>query len=140
MKPLRIADLIDSAMAPKKSEKSKLEDSYLFQLRARQMPEPRRQHRFAADAPGRRRWRFDFDWEPYMLAVEIDGIVVQEVNGRRMITGGHGTVAQFSKDMDKGNAAILFGWSVLHFGRDHIRSGIALDVTYRVLVARGWTP
>lgn len=49
-----------------------------------------------------RRWRFDFAFPSQRLAVEVDG-------------ARHRTHRGQSSDCEKGNAAVLAGWRVLHF-------------------------
>ena len=54
-----------------------------------------------------RKWRFDFAWPKWMLAVEIDG--------GAFIQGRHNRGKGFVSDQEKGNAAIELGWRVLHY-------------------------
>lgn len=64
-----------------------------------------------------RRWRFDFARPDIKLAIEIDGGVW---------TGGrHSRGAGQVKDMEKGNAAIMEGWQVLHFTPQQVCNGEA---------------
>lgn len=129
-----------AAILPRVKEASGLERSYRAQLLARQLPDPIMQFRFAKAAFSRQ-WRFDFAWPAFMLAVEIDGYVVRRIPGvGNVVMGGHATIDGIRSDIDKGNAAILLGWSVLHFEQGLVASGEAIDVTYRVLVAKGWNP
>jgi hypothetical protein len=65
------------------------------------LPAPEAEHRFAAP----RRWRFDFAWPAYRVALEVEGGVW---------TGGrHTSGAGFVRDMEKYNAAGGLGWIVL---------------------------
>lgn len=68
-----------------------------------------------------RRWRFDMARPDIKLAVEIDGGCW--TGGRH--SGGKGQIA----DMEKGNAAIIDGWQVLHFPPEQIADGTA----YRII-------
>lgn len=54
-----------------------------------------------------RKWRFDFAIPSVKVAVEIDGGCWS--GGRH--SRGHGQI----NDMEKGNAACILGWRVLHF-------------------------
>ena len=93
---------------------SQLEEKLLFQIRAVNLPEPEREHRFAPP----RRWRFDLCWKAVKLAVEVEGGVW--TGGRHV--RGKGAIG----DMDKYNTATLNGWKVLRFSAEHIKSGRAI--------------
>jgi len=69
-----------------------------------QLPEPEREVRFHDT----RRWRFDFAWRAYRVAVEIDG---GTFSGHKSHTSGRGIDA----DNEKRNAALELGWRVLVF-------------------------
>lgn len=51
-----------------------------------------------------RKWRFDFCWPEYKLAVELDGMGY-----------GHQSVAQRKADNEKANAAVELGWRILRY-------------------------
>lgn len=61
-----------------------------------------------------RKWRFDFAIPAFHIAVEVDGGVWS--GGRH--SGGAGQI----KDMEKGNAAVMLGWRVLHYTPQQIKS------------------
>lgn len=88
-----------------KAKSSRLERGFfrLWEAASADFPQPEREFRFHPV----RRWRFDFAWPAYRLAVEIDGGIF--VNGR------HGRGLQFSADCEKLNAAVLLGWRVLRY-------------------------
>ena len=65
-------------------------------------PEPTKEYRFS-----KRRWRVDYAWPEYKLAVEIEGGV--------WIKGRHTSGSGFMKDMEKYNALTMFGWSLLRY-------------------------
>ena len=66
-----------------------------------------------------RRWRFDFAWPADKVAVEVQG---------GLWTGGkHSRGAGIENDYEKGNAAQLLGWVVLHVSPGQIRSGQAVQ-------------
>ena len=52
--------------------------------------------------------------------------VAVEVDGGTWSRGSHTRGAGYAKDAEKGNAAVLLGWRVLHFTTDQIKSGYAL--------------
>ncbi len=102
------------------------------------LPKPVRELAFATEAFGRK-WRFDFAWPEFMLAVELHGLIVIGVaSGAQIVRGGHGTVPGITRDMDKRNAAILLGWSVLTFTQSHFTSDAAIAMTQRALTVKGW--
>lgn len=67
-----------------------------------------------------RRWRFDFALVSQRFAIEIDGGI--------WTRGRHSRGAGQVKDMEKGNAATLGMWSVLHFTPEQVTSGYAFRV------------
>ena len=89
--------------------KSKLEDKLVRILADADVPTYQREHRFHPT----RRWRFDFAWPDYKLAVEVEGGAW--TGGRH--TRGSGFVA----DCDKYNAATVLGWRVLRYTTSHLR-------------------
>jgi very-short-patch-repair endonuclease len=72
-----------------------------------------------------RKWRFDFAWLDYKVAVEVDGGIYRR--GRH--TRGNG----FKKDVEKGNAAVLDGWRVLHFTTSHLTTDEAIQITVQII-------
>lgn len=56
-----------------------------------------------------RRWRFDFAWPDWRVAVELEGL------GRRGGMSRHQRPLGMSRDCEKYNAAAVLGWSVLRF-------------------------
>jgi hypothetical protein len=148
--------------AKKQSRSAKLHQTFADACRARRLPDPRwKGHpegelRFAAGhkeirrlkpkktgrAPG---WSFDFAWPEFMVAVEIQGLVMDEVtlrNGtkRWVCMGGHATPQGYKSDCEKLNAAQRLGWTVLYFEQDMLKAGMAIDDTLRMLYARGCRP
>lgn len=80
----------------------------LWQLRAgSSWPSPLQEHLFHDT----RKWRFDFAWPRYRVAVEIEGGVFTQ--------GRHTRSTGFIADCAKYNAAALHGWLVLRYtGQD----------------------
>lgn len=103
------------------------------------LPTPERELRFAKAAMGKQ-WRFDFAWRQYMLAVELQGVVVRRIGGKVYTMGAHADVKGMRSDHAKLNAAILLGWSVLQFVQDEVKPKRAIEMTVRVLQSRGWEP
>lgn len=79
------------------------------------LPRPIVQHRFHPT----RRWRFDFAWPDYGLAVEVDGGI--------WTRGRHTRGAGYREDCIKLNEAVLLGWRVLRVTPDMVTDGQALQ-------------
>lgn len=113
------------AATPKsKGTPSYLESLFEQQLRAIKAPRSTKEYAFHPD----RRWRMDFAWPEYRVAVEIEGGVWQ--------MGRHNRPRGFIADAEKYNAAAQLGWIVLRFTAKSIRSGQAIDQTLSVLEER----
>jgi very-short-patch-repair endonuclease len=123
---------------PEKRDKAKAADLFATQCRAYSLPPVERELRFAKAAMGKG-WRFDFAWRQYMVAVEIDGVIVKRIGGQLVVMGRHATIGGMREDNVKINAAILLGWHVLRFFQSDVKPKIAIDTTMRVLIARGWS-
>lgn len=65
------------------------------------IPEPVLEFKFCPS----RKWRFDFAWPSYKVALEVDGGI--------WISGGHNRGAQIKKTWEKENAANMDGWHIL---------------------------
>ena len=100
---------------------SDLEDMFAFQLDAVGLTGYVREYRAI---PGRR-YRFDFCWVKERLAVEIQGGTYSR--------GAHARPLGIKRDYEKGNLAIKYGWRVLQFDADMVKSGVGLETTERVL-------
>ncbi len=94
---------------------SALEDLLERHIRLAGLPAPKREYRFHP----RRRWRFDFAWPRCKVAAEVDGGIYSR--GRHVRGGG------FERDAEKGNAAVMAGWRVLHFTPRAVKSGAAVQ-------------
>ena len=101
---------------------SPLEALFDLHLRAHGLPAPEREFRFHET----RRWRFDFAWPIFRLAVELEGGIW---NG-----GRHTRPAGYAADCEKYNAAAMVGWMVLRFTGPMIRGGRAVQVTEVALI------
>lgn len=73
------------------------------------MPEPEREHVFARP----RRFRFDFAWPAYKVAVEMEGGV--------WTGGGHNRGAGYASNCEKYNIAQIQGWIVLRYVTNDLR-------------------
>jgi very-short-patch-repair endonuclease len=133
-----------------RADRDKWEVPFLIQLRALKIPEPIRNYRFAADAVGWNvdgknnrnggklrdkllkdglgDWKMDFAWPQWLLAVEIDG-----APGK----GAHTTAKGYTKDCVKCGEATAMGWTVIRVTGTQVKTGYAINLTYRVLRNRG---
>jgi very-short-patch-repair endonuclease len=102
------------ARAEAQARRRKLEDLFEHQLLAHGLPKPEREFRFDAV----RRWRFDFAWLEFGIAVEVDGGTLSR--------GRHVRPQGFEADAEKMNAATTAGWKVFRYTSTHVRSGYAV--------------
>jgi very-short-patch-repair endonuclease len=93
---------------------SAIETLFALHVRAAKLPEPQREYRFDPS----RRWKFDFAWPNWQVAVECEGGIW--THGRH--TRGSG----FEADCEKYNTATVQGWRVLRFTSGIIQSGAAI--------------
>lgn len=117
---------------------SKLEEALDVQIRAHGLPDPEREHRFAAihvglgkgvrarlQEAGLRDWRFDFAWPDAMLAVEVEG--------GHFVGGRHTRGKGFEEDCQKYHHAMRLGWTVYRCEGRLIGSGDAVDLIAKML-------
>jgi hypothetical protein len=90
----------------------------LFQkvCKAKKLPVPETEYRLTPA----RRWRLDYAWPVYKVALEVEGGVW--VKGRHNRGGG------FLKDMEKYNHATTQGWRLLRCTPDTLLSTETLDL------------
>ncbi len=138
--PMFDADPFTGEALSKREKRSKGKDaaaSFALQCRAYQLPEPVRELMFAKQIG--RRWRFDFAWPDYMLAVEVEGLVVfRGKDGALQVKGRHASITGFKADALKYAEAAVLGWTVLRFEQSQVRDRTAVNYSQRVLYARGW--
>lgn len=81
---------------------SKLNEILFFsQLKSNGIKEPLKEYKFDS----KRRWRFDYCFPDYKLAVEVEGGV--------WIQGRHNRASGFVKDIEKYNKATILGYKVI---------------------------
>ena len=85
------------------------------QIANRKIPEPVREYRVW----DQRRWRFDFAWPNYKIAVEV--------HGGLFISGRHSRGMGQQGDFDKMNVAQLLGWNVFQFSTGDVKKGVAVE-------------
>jgi very-short-patch-repair endonuclease len=89
-------------------EKKKYEDELFPALKENFIPLPRKEFKFHK----KRKWRFDFAFVQYKVALEIEGGV--------WIQGRHTRGSGFVKDMEKYNKATELGWRILRITPDNL--------------------
>ena len=108
-----------------KRPKSALEESFRLLLRSLSWEQTwYREFRVTPD----RRWRFDFAFPEFKVAVEVEG--------GTWSGGRHTTGAGFEKDCEKYNTAAIMGWLVLRVTGKQIKSGEAIQWLREALEAR----
>ena len=108
------------------SKRRALEDRFAQQIKAYGLPTPEREFLFHPT----RRWRFDFAWPQFMVAVEVDGAV--------WTSGRHTRGKGFEADAEKLNAAQALGWRVYRYTATRIRSGCAVAEIRVTLERAAW--
>lgn len=71
-------------------------------------PAPTRELQFAPP----RKWRIDFAWPKYKLAIEVEGGIFKRKHG---IKGGHVRGAGYKSNMQKYNEIEMQGYTLLRF-------------------------
>lgn len=93
------------------------------QCQAVGLPKPEAELRFHPS----RRWRFDWAWPDYAVALEVEG-------GAFLVGGGrHSRGAGFRKDTEKYAEATILGWRVLRVLPEQITNGQALGWVERLI-------
>lgn len=92
------------------------------------IPPPEPEYRFWPT----RRWRIDFAWPQYMLAVEVEGGV--------WVKGRHVHPTSFVKDMEKYNHLALAGFRLLRFQPKEVANGSAgrMILDFILRYQEGW--
>ena len=140
-----------SSSAKSKSRKrpsgpSKLEQSFALQCKADKLPEPRWGKDELLFHPTRK-WRFDFAWEEYKVAVEAEGGTFTHMQKRTDKETGkkvtqksrHLTPTGYHEDCVKYAEAAILGWTVIRADAKMIKNGMALQLLKRALEAKGCT-
>lgn len=82
-------------------------------------PTPETEYRFHQT----RRWRFDFAWVSWQVAVEVNGGIW--IKGRSGRGGAHSLPSNIIRDMEKNNEATRLGWRVFEFTPRQLKTGEA---------------
>lgn len=103
---------------------SDLEELFAQQLLYSDLPQPEREVSFAKP----RRWRFDFAWPRYLVAVEVEGAT--------WARGRHTRGSGFEADAEKYAEAAIRGWIVIRATGDMVKDGRALALAHRAIATR----
>lgn len=128
----------DTAKKAKGSKSHRHEDELARQFVSHQFPPHVRDLRFAKKDIGRQ-WRFDFAFPDWMIAVEVEGLVVRRIGGQMVSMGRHANVAGFREDCMKYAWAAVLGWTVLRFEQSQVKAGVAIEMVGRLLASKDWT-
>lgn len=91
-----------------------LELALLQQIAFSELPTPEREYQFIPD----RKYRADFAYPDLHLLIEVEG----GTRGR----GGHSSHVGISRDIEKGNLAMLNGWRVLRCTGEQVTNGMCV--------------
>lgn len=97
------------------------EETLALQLKLEKIPQPIREWTFHPT----RKWRFDFAWPDYQIAIEVEG-------GMHKI-GRHQRAPGFQSDCEKYNEAAVLGWIVLRYTPAMIQRGVVMNHLLPVL-------
>src|SRR5260364_446208 len=100
----------------KRQSMSVLEAQFGLRRRVDQLRDPQREYRFDA----MRRWKFDFAWPNWKIAVECEVSIWTK--------GRHTRALGFEADCSKYNAATVQGWRGLRFTAGMVKSGAAVEL------------
>lgn len=87
-----------------------IEQAFFDELKRNGLPLPVKEYRF--DKLAGRKWRLDYAWPDYKVAVELHGGIWMGKN-----KGAHTSPTNRLRDMEKFNFAVIQGWRVLECTR-----------------------
>lgn len=76
-----------------------------------------------------RKWRFDYAWPQWHVALEVEGAV--------WVQGRHTRGSGFVKDMEKYNAAAVLGWRVVRCTPKTVTSAATIEMLRKLLTGVG---
>ncbi len=120
-----------------KKTRSPLELRFLRDLRALNLPGPISEFKFHDT----RKWRLDFYWPDYRLALEVDGGTRNHGQKRKdgsTAISGHLTPDGYQRDCEKGNHAVMAGIALMRADSDMVTKGLIYPQLEAALIARGW--
>ncbi len=102
------------------------------------LPEPAEEYRFH----GERRWRFDYAWPRWRVALEVEGGVfgfTDPKTGQRRTGGAHGSITGIKRDIEKYNYAAAMGWLVIRCVPTTLATSETIAFVKAALERHGWT-
>lgn len=95
---------------------------FLPYLRANNLPIPEPEFQFHP----KRKWKFDYAWEEYKIALEVEGGI---------FTGGRHTRPKgFIGDMEKYNSAAVLGWRIIRVQPKELETKKTIDLLKEILI------
>lgn len=89
---------------------TKTQEAFMSLMERHRLPVPACEHRFHPE----RKWRFDYAWPDYLVALEVEGGAFTK--------GRHTRPMGFLADIEKYNRATALGWRVLRTVPDQLLS------------------
>lgn len=114
-----------SPSSPGKRE-SKLENTVLGLIERANLPTPCREYFFHPT----RKWRFDFAWPEWMVALEVEGGIWRG--------GRHQTARGYTADCEKYSEAAILGWVVIRVTALTMKENKVIKLVTRGLESMGW--
>jgi len=93
----------------------------LLEILGAKLPEPELELRFHPS----RRWRFDYAWPDYRVALELEG--------GAWVRGRHTRGKGFLNDCEKYNSAVMLGWKLVRIPTDWVGTGYIVEVLQELL-------
>jgi len=118
----------------RQSQKEKHELAFLFLVHTAKLREPEREYRFHP----KRLWRLDFAWPDLKIGVEIEGGLWRKDKHGNW-AGAHSHPTNIQRDIEKSNALVLLGWSLLRFSEREIKSTEAIQNVKSLILQKGGT-
>jgi len=97
-----------------KAEREHLECILARDIKAKKLPEPKRNYKFASD----RNYASDFAYLEIRLLIEVEG--------GTWMNGRHNRPEGYEEDCKKYNLANLLGWTILRYTSEMVKSGYAI--------------
>lgn len=115
-----------------------MSDERIFRTMVQQerMPEPVMEYQFHAV----RKWRFDWAWPRWKVALEVEGGVfgfTDKKTGQRRTGGAHGSITGIKRDIEKYNHAAAMGWLVIRCVPSDLKKWETLAYVKAALEAHG---
>ena len=92
-------------------------------LRANDLPIPVPEFQFHP----KRKWKFDYAWEDYKIALEVEGGIFSG--------GRHTRPKGFIGDMEKYNSAAVLGWRIIRVQPKELETKKTIDLLREILIS-----